>query len=185
MATLIQVAQGIESDYSDAGASIYVKVCRPLMNQPIGAGNEPYFRETGGVSEMQDSGLYQGYLIVKAQTNAGGDYAILNVGCIGDVDTDAYSLTAEGRKTIEDYRQYYRPFGTELDSLWAAVVTHFESVRNLRDIKRIDYMAGTPVYGHVNGRRLVGDGVTGTESYNEYWFYEATYGAGWTIKSWK
>jgi hypothetical protein len=185
MATLIELAQAIETEYSKPGDNILVKVCRPQMSQPIGAGNLPYFRETGSVTEETSSGLLQGYMIVKAQTNEGEDFAILNAGAVADIDTDAYSLTEPGRKALEDYRSFYRPFGTEFDSLWAAIITHFTSVRNLRFIKRIDYINGTPVYGHVNGLRLVGDGVTGTEAFNEFWAYEATYGAGWTIKSWK
>lgn len=183
--TLIQLAQAIETEYSKPGDNILVKVGRPNMNEAIGAGNAPYFRETGSVQDEQASGILQGYIIVKAQINMDGDFAILNAGCVADIDTGAYSLTAEGRKALEDYRSYYRPFGTELDSLWDAVMTHFTSVRDLIFIKRIDYIDGTPVYGHVNGLRLVGDGQTTYESYNEYWAFEATYAAGWTVKSWK
>lgn len=185
MATLIALAQGIETEYSKPGDNILVKVCRPQMAQPIGSGNLPYVRETNAYNDRLTSGLILGYFLVKAQINSDGDFAILNVNCSGDYDTSEYSLTDEGRKTLEDYRSYNRPFGTEFDSLWSAVVTHFASVRDLIFIKRIDYVDGTPVYGHINGLRLVGDGETGTESFNEYWAWQATYGAGWTIKSWK
>jgi hypothetical protein len=185
MATLIELAQAIETEYSKPGDNILVKVGRPNMNTAIGAGNVPYFRETGSVTEETLSGMLQGYLIVKAQINTDADYAMLNVGAVADIDTGAYSLTAEGRKALEDYRSYYRPFGTEFDSLWAAIITHFSTVRDLIFIKRIDYIDGTPVYGHVNGLRLVGDGETGTEAYNEFWAFEATYDASWTVKSWK
>lgn len=184
MSTLIELAQAIETEYTD-GTNAVVKVARPDMNSAIGASNVPYFKETGSVTGEQASGMLQGYTFVKAQINTDGDFAMLIVGIVADIDTGAYSLTAAGRKVLEDYRSFYRPFGTEFDSMWAAVITHFESVRNLRFIKRIDYWDGNPVYGHVNGLRLVGDGVTTFEAYNEFWAYEATYSAGWTIKSWK
>lgn len=185
MSTLIQMAQAIETEYSKPGDNILVKVGRPNMNAAIGAGNAPYFREVGSVTEEQASGMLKGYVIVKAQINTDADFAVINVGCVADIDTGAYSLTAEGRKALDDYLSFYRPFGTEFDSLWAAVITHFTTVRDLIFIKRIDYIDGTPVYGHVNGLRLVGDGQTTTEAYNEFWAFEATYGAGWAIKSWK
>lgn len=187
MSTLIQIAQGIESDYQgDTVGS--VKVCRPQMGQPISAGNAPFFRETGSVQEMQESGLYQGYLIVKAQINSAGDMATLNVGCVGDVDSSSYSISVDGRTALDNYKKHYRPFNTENDNLWALVLDYFATTRGLRFIEKLEIQVGTPVYGKVNGLNFVGDG--GAEDHsalNEFWAFEATYpwATPGNIRSWK
>jgi hypothetical protein len=156
------------------------------MNQPIGESNVPYFRESGGVQEMIEAGMKQGYLIVKAQTLSSGDVIALNVRCVADNDSGSYSVTSEGRKDLEDYKKYYRPFNSENDNLWSHVLDYFKNTRGLVVVSKIDIFVGTPVYGHVQGTRLIGDGITNTESRSENWVFQASYpwGTPGNIKSW-
>jgi len=187
MSTLIDLAQGIETDYQgDISGS--VKVCRPNMAAAIGAGNLPYIREVIGVPDSQAAGVVYGYFLVKAQTSLSNDFAILEVGCIYDRDNaSSYSIAGSGRTVLDNYKSYYRPFASESDNLLTHVLNYFATERDLLFAEKIDITIGTPVYGHVQGQHVVGDGITGTGCYSETWVFQATYpwGTPGNIISWK
>jgi len=188
MSTLIALAQGIETDYQgDIAGS--VKVCRPNMASPIAEGNLPYIRETIGVPDSQAAGIVYGYFLVKAQTGLAGDFSILQVGMMMERDNpSSYALLIEGKTNLDNYKSYYRPFETESDNLWTHVLNYFRDVRELVFIEKIDIEIGTPVYGHVKGQRLIGDGgATEFESRTETWIFKAEYpwGTPGNIVSWR
>jgi len=184
MATLIELAEQIETDYAgDIAGS--VKVCRPQMSQILSESNLPYLHIVDGDSSA--TGIVQGSLSVKSQTGT-SDFTILTVSCLADFDSSNYSLSADGKKTLTDYKQGFRPIDSEYDNLWPNVVDHFQTVRNLINLKRLNVIApGTPVYGQVTGLHLIGDGLEDTRSATEYWAFEATYpwGTPGNILSWK
>jgi hypothetical protein len=186
MATLLELAQEVETTYQGS-LSNSVVVCRPQMGQPLSDTNYPFYRETGSVDEFAQSGLIQGYIIVKAKTSSAGDISMLQIGCVKRQNNNNAELTTEGRKFLDDYKKSYRPFDTEDGSLWTHVLNHFATTRNLRFVVKIDAITGTPARGRVNGLHLVGDGITDTTAYNEYWAFEATapYDTPGNIKSWK
>jgi hypothetical protein len=186
MATLLQIAQGIETDYCGDTANS-VQALRPQMGQPLSAGNMPFFKEVGAVADFLLMGIVRGYLLVKAQTGAAGDISVLQIDCVKKEDNTLCIVTTEGRKVLDDYKKYYRPFDSENDNLWTHVLNYFRTTRSLRFVVKIDIYVGTPVYGRVNGLRFIGDGVTDPQSVNEYWAFEATYpwGTPGNIKSWK
>lgn len=185
MATLIQLAQAIESDYAGDTAGS-VKVCRPDMNQPISASNLPFFHESGSNQENTDTGIKPGSMKVRAQTTVSGDVTIVDVQCIADTNADSCTLTVDGRNALENYKKYFRPYDSENDNLWTHVLNYFKNTRGLVVVSKIDIFVGTPVYGHVHGTRLIGDGVDTFESKDENWLFEARYpwGTEGNIKSW-
>jgi hypothetical protein len=188
MSTLIELGLAIENDYKGDIATS-VKVCRPNMAAPISASNLPYIRETIGVPDSQAAGVVYGYFMVKGQTSLSGDYAILNVGCMMERDNPAsYSLLAEGKVVLDNYKSFYRPFETESDNLLTHILNYFRDVRNLIFVKKINIQIGTPVYGNVQGIRLIGDGgATEFDSRSETWVFKAVYpwGTSGNITSWK
>jgi hypothetical protein len=188
MSTLIVLAQGIETDYQGEIAGS-VKVCRPNMAAPIGAGNLPYIRETIGVPDSQAAGVVYGHFLVKAQTSLAGDFSILQVGMMSERDNvNSYALLNEGKIALDGYKSFYRPFESEVDNLWTHVLNYFRDVRDLVFVRKIDIQISTPVYGHVSGQRLIGDGgAVETESRNETWVFRASYpwGTPGNIVSWR
>jgi hypothetical protein len=188
MSTLIELGQAIENGYKgDIATSI--KVCRPNMSAAISISNLPYIRETIGVPDSQAAGIVYGYFLVKAQTSLDGDFVILNIGCMMERDNAAsYSLLVEGKIALDNYKSYYRPFETETDNLLTHILNYFRDVRELVFVKKINIQIGTPVYGSVQGLRLIGDGgAVETESRSEVWTFKAFYpwGTPGNITSWK
>lgn len=188
MATLIALAQGIETDYQGE-ISGSVKVCRPNMSEAIGSSNLPYIREMIGIPDSQASGIVYGYLLIKAQTNLSGDFVILYVGVMFERDnSNSYSLLVDGRVALDNYKSVYRPFTSESDSLLTYVLDYFANTRGLLFAKKIDIQIGTPVYGHVQGQKTVGDGVGENDTaLSETWVFQASYpwGTPGNIVSWK
>ena len=188
MSTLIVLAQGIETDYQgDITGS--VKVCRPDMATAIGETNLPYIRETIGVPDSTAAGIVYGNFLIKAQTSLSGDFVILNIGCMMERDNvNSYALLVEGKTQLDNYKSIYRPFSSESDNLLTHVLNYFATTRGLLFAKKLDIIIGTPVYGHVQGQRVIGDGgETEFESSNETWIFRATYpwGTAGNIVSWR
>jgi len=188
MSTLIDLAQGIETDYQGE-ISGSVKVCRPNMAAAIGAGNLPYIREMIGVPDSQAAGIVYGYLLVKAQTSLSSDFSILQVGVMFERDNaNSYSILADGRVILDVYKSTYRPFSSESDNLLTHVLDYFADTRNLLFAKKLDIQIGTPVYGHVQGQKAIGDGIGEDDTaLSETWVFQATYpwGTPGNIISWK
>ena len=186
MPTALALASGIESVFSGNEANS-VKICRPDMGSPLGAGNMPYRRVIS--NDSTSTGVELGTILVKAQTDETSEFTLLTVGYMMEVgNSSSYQLTVDGKKILKDYQKTYRPFASENNNMWNEVVNDFETQRNLVFVDRLEINAdGTDYIGKVTGFHLVGDGVTNTDSRNEFWIFKAV--PSWTtpgnIKSWK
>jgi hypothetical protein len=186
MPTALQLASTIESSLSDEVANS-VKVCRPDMESPLGTGNPPYRRITS--SDSSSTGVELGEILVKAQTDETSEFTLLSVGYMMEVgNNSSYQLTLTGKRVLTDYQKTYRPFDSENNNMWNFVVDHFETQRNLAFVDRLEiFKDGTNYIGKVTGFHLVGDGMTNTDSRNEFWIFKATppWDSSGNIKSWK
>jgi hypothetical protein len=186
MATFLALANGIESLSGEVAGS--VKICRPDMSSPIGIGNTPYHKVIS--NDSTSTGVEIGEILVKVQTNEVSEFTLLPIGYLMELgEPTSYQLTMSGKKALIDYKKTYRPFDSEDNNLWNEVVDHFTTNRNMVYVTRleIDVDGTSSAIGKVTGFHLIGDGISNTDSRNEFWIFKAT--APWdssgNIKSWK
>lgn len=182
MATLLQVAQQIETDYNTE--YVNVQICRPNMGAALGAGNMPYTYSIGADTEVA-LGVIQRVAYAIVRLGPTGPFDIIQLHLMGPSASDV-RLMKSAQDALDAYKRQYHPFGTEFDSLWTATVNYFQATRRVVQLERVKINApGTPVTGIVTGIRLVGNGAGTFDSFREQWYFEATYGTGWTFVSWR
>ena len=181
MATSLQLAQSIESDYT-IDSVVTVKICRPDMTTALSGSNLPYIRELNSLLEQQTTGIVKYSYLSEVLTSNNTRKDLLDNIRFNVYYSDANTcyLTGEGDTILKNYRYANHPAGTEQDSVWTAICNHLVSTRGavLDSIERVHIVVGSPISGTVNAYAV----ETGVLKYRTY-YVVVTYGTGWEVVS--
>ena len=181
MATSLQLAQSIETDYT-IDSVVTVKICRPNMAQALSSSNLPFVNTLNSSQEQQSIGIikYSFQAEILTVNNTRKDIIdSIRFNCYS-TDSNMCYITGEGDTILKNYRYSNHPAGTEQDSLWSAICNHLVNTRGamLDSIERVHVVVGSPVVGTVNAYAVESNVL----KYRTYYVI-VVYGAGWQVTS--